>query len=636
MHISKVRSKRKTLFVEAVIDRKHADGAQRVQVVLQNGSDLFDLSDGLPQYRGMEVDRIDRKPDRVTFTNNQTIQVGEEAGVDRQLVWRDQIRHTIRQHLARQDQIDAAGHDVKTLSLFFVEQVADYVGDEAVLPGMFDELFREEWLRAGKPENQMPDPASVRVSYFPSTKTGVLKDTKGRASDAEFESRAYQEIIANKELILTKDNPRAFIFSHSALKEGWDNPNVFQVGFLRHTRSDLERRQQIGRGLRLPVNQAGRRVKDPAINRLTLVVDESFVEFRDGLNAEYEAAGGSKGEATELENADNEVLVRRRPELFDSDEFRELWKRIRYKARYRVSIIPDSLATVVAGSDHLDDLRFIQRRANVVQSATLEYDEHGHVITDEEAVSENRGERVLVTGQRLPDVVQLIEEQLQYGKFPLQLTRQTIANIVEHIITFDRDYGRYVLDDPERWARIVANAIRWETIEQMVDGINYEPVDEAEWYDAEVVFIDVETKTPPQPAKGNADPQSGVISDDGGRSLYDHVDYDSHVERAFARQLSNDPDRVKLFTKLPRRFKVATPVGEYAPDWAIVYEENGVERLYLVRETKDTRNLDDLDWDEKMRIKFAKRHFGAAPLGPVDYLHTTDKDGLLVVRRSRE
>lgn len=636
VHISKVRSKRKTLFVEAVIDRKHADGAQRVQVVLQNGSDLFDLSDGLPQYRGMEVDRIDRKPDRVTFTNNQTIQVGEEAGVDRQLVWRDQIRHTIRQHLARQDQIDAAGHDVKTLSLFFVEQVADYVGDEAVLPGMFDELFREEWLRAGKPENQMPDAASVRVSYFPSTKTGVLKDTKGRASDAEFEARAYQEIIANKELILTKDNPRAFIFSHSALKEGWDNPNVFQVGFLRHTRSDLERRQQIGRGLRLPVNQAGRRVKDPAINRLTLVVDESFVEFRDGLNAEYEAAGGSKGEATELENADNEVLVRRRPELFESDEFRELWKRIRYKARYRVSIIPDSLATVVAGSDHLDDLRFIQRRANVVQSATLEYDEHGHVITDEEAVSENRGERVLVTGQRLPDVVQLIEEQLQYGKFPLQLTRQTIANIVEHIITFDRDYGRYVLDDPERWARIVANAIRWETIEQMVDGINYEPVDEAEWYDAEVVFIDVETKTPPQPAKGNADPQSGVISDDGGRSLYDHIDYDSHVERAFARQLSNDPDRVKLFTKLPRRFKVATPVGEYAPDWAIVYEENGVERLYLVRETKDTRNLDDLDWDEKMRIKFAKHHFGAAPLGPVDYLHTTDKDGLLVSRSERE
>nr|WP_274617502.1 hypothetical protein [Nesterenkonia sp. AY15] len=171
----------------------------------------------------------------------------------------------------------------------------------------------------------------------------------------------------------------------------------------------------------------------------------------------------------------------------------------------------------------------------------------------------------------------------------------------------------------------------------MIDGITYEPVDEAEWYDAEVVFVDVESKTPVQPSKGNPDPQAGVIEDQGGRSLYDHVDYDSHVERAFARQLENDTDRVKLFTKLPRRFKVATPVGEYAPDWAIVYEEDGAERLYLVRETKDTRNLEDLDWDEKMRIKFAGRHFHAAPRGQVGYLHTTEKDGVLSLPdRSKE
>ncbi|RAE80960.1 Type III site-specific deoxyribonuclease, partial [Burkholderia multivorans] len=95
----------------------------------------------------------------------------------------------------------------------------------------------------------------------------ILKDTSGRASDAELEARAYQEIIANKELILDRANPRAFIFSHSALKEGWDNPNVFQVGSLRHTRSELERHQQIGRGLRLPVDQCDHRVMDPAINR---------------------------------------------------------------------------------------------------------------------------------------------------------------------------------------------------------------------------------------------------------------------------------------------------------------------------------------------------------------------------------
>ncbi len=629
IRLDKLRSVRKRLMAEAVIDKA---GGKRVPVVLQSGTDLFEESGKLPQYRGLVVDSIERKPDRVVFENKLVVQVGTETGVDAEAVWRDQIRYTIRTHLARQGQIDSMNRGVKVLSLFFVESVADYVGDQAVLPAMFDKLFREEWLRAGHPESEMPDPADLRVAYFPSTKTGILKDTSGRASDAELEARAYEEIIANKELILDRANPRAFIFSHSALKEGWDNPNVFQVGFLRHTRSELERRQQIGRGLRLPVDQNGHRVMDQDINRLTLIVDEAFTDFRDGLNAEYVASGASGETGPDVDNADNEVIVRRRPALFESQEFAELWKRIRYKARYRVTVDPDALCIVVAASEHLADLEFIERRANVVQSADLVYDDEGHVITTDSAVAESRGERIVVAGQRLPDVVQLIEDQLQYGKFPLQLTRPTLAGIVREILNYpDREYARHVLDDPDRWARIVANAVRIEAIEQMVSGINYEPLDETEWWDAEVVFLEVESKAPSQSLPSNPDPQSGIIAaPKGGVNLYDHVDYDSHVERAFAAQLENDRDHVKLFTKLPRRFRVRTPVGEYSPDWAIVYDEDGTQRLYLVRETKDTRNLDDLGWDEAMRIRFAERHFDAAPRGVVDYNFTTDKRGVLV------
>ena len=565
IRLDKLRSVRKRLMAEAVIDKA---GGKRVPVVLQSGTDLFEESGKLPQYRGLVVDSIERKPDRVVFENKLVVQVGTETGVDAEAVWRDQIRYTIRTHLARQGQIDSMNRGVKVLSLFFVESVADYVGDQAVLPAMFDKLFREEWLRAGHPESEMPDPAELRVAYFPSTKTGILKDTSGRASDAELEARAYEEIIANKELILDRANPRAFIFSHSALKEGWDNPNVFQVGFLRHTRSELERRQQIGRGLRLPVDQNGHRVMDQDINRLTLIVDEAFTEFRDGLNAEYVASGGSGETGPDIDNADNEVIIRRRPTLFESHEFAELWKRIRYKANYRVTVDPDVLCIVVAASEHLADLEFIERRANVVQSADLVYDDEGHVITADSAVAESRGERIVVAGQRLPDVVQLIEDQLQYGKFPLQLTRPTLAGIVREILNYpDREYARHVLDDPDRWARIVANAVRIEAIEQMVRGINYEPLDETEWWDAEVVFLEVESKTPSQSLPSNPDPQSGIIAaPKGGVNLYDHVDYDSHVERAFAAQLENDRDHVKLFTKLPRRFRVRTPVGEYSPD----------------------------------------------------------------------
>ncbi len=630
VRITKVRSQKKRLMAEAVIDVSSGKETKHAEVILSPGTDLFDESGQLPQYRGMVVESLERKPDRVVFENGLTIKVDEEVGVDRFAIWRDQVRHTIRQHLNRQSQIDATGHSVKVLSLFFVEHVADYVGKEATLPAMFDELYREEWARTCKPIADMPNPEELRVSYFPSTKTGILKDTSGRATDAEFEARAYQEIIANKELILDRANPRAFIFSHSALKEGWDNPNVFQVGFLRHSRSDLERRQQIGRGLRLPVDQSGNRIMDPSINRLTLIVDESFIEFRDALNSEYagvDSGSGSSGPPP-VENADNEVIIRRRPALFKSPEFAELWNRIRYKARYRVTVEPASLAEVVGQSKHLDELKFIQRRANVVQSADLEYDETGRVITSDSAVAESRGERIVIVGQRLPDVVQLIEDHLQYGKFPLQLTRSTIAKILRAI---PDEHTRHVLDDPDRWARIIANTIRTEAIEQMVENITYEPMEEETWWDAEVVFLEVESKHPPKPQPGDPDPQSGVIrAKDDDTNLFDWVDYDSHVEREFSKQLSNDRDRVKLFTKLPRRFKVKTPVGEYSPDWAIVYEDkdSGVQRLYLIRETKGTLKLNDLEWDEEKRIQFARWHFSAAPKGAVGYTHTTDKDGL--------
>lgn len=635
VRIDKVTSRTRRLFAEAVITQKGAHENRRIEVVLQEETDLFDESEELPEYQGLVVRSIDRKPDRVTFENGLVLEVGDEYGVDGQAVWRDQVRHTIRQHLKRQDEVDAAGRAIKVLSLFFVERVADYVGGEALLPQMFDELLAQEWTGAGKPADEMPDPATLRVAYFPSTKTGIYKDAYGNSKEAqEQQARAYEEIIEHKERILDRANPRAFIFSHSALREGWDNPNVFQVGFLRHSRSDTERRQQIGRGLRLPVEQAEgtfRRVHDPAICRLTLVVDESFTDFKKGLNAEYLAmgragTGNGDGDGPEVDDADHEVVIRRRQDRFISPEFAELWKRIRYKARYRVDVDPDKLAEVVADSEHLDGLRFIGRRANIVQSADVEYDEQGLVVTRDTAVGEVAGERIVFVGQRLPNVLALIEDQLQYGKFPLKLTRPTIAKIVGAV---PDSHKRRVLDDPNQWARIVADAIRHEAIEQMVKGINYEPMDEETWWDAEVVFLEVERKTPQQPQPGNRDPQSGVVAAPaGGANLFDQVDYDSHVERNFAELLEAERGHVKVFTKLPRRFRVRTPVGEYSPDWALVYEQDGTERVHLVRETKDTLNLDDLEWGEKMRIRFGAKHFEAAPAGDVNYTHTTDHDGL--------
>ncbi|MGK7222242.1 DEAD/DEAH box helicase family protein [Kocuria flava] len=623
---NKLRSKNKRLMAEVVMDCDTAGGPKRQDVVLQNGMDLYEESEGLDQYRGMVVDRFERKPDRIVFENGLIVHKGEEIGVDRESVWKDQVRHTIRQHLKKQQALDGTDRDVKVLSLFFVEHVSDYVGAEAPLPQMFDALFREEWERAGNSRNSCPDPSSVRVHYFPSTKTGIYKDTKGNATDSEFEERAYQEIIANKELLLTRENPRAFIFSHSALKEGWDNPNVFQVGFLRHTRSELERRQQIGRGLRLPVDTVGRRVLDNAQNKLTLIVDEAFSDFRDGLNREYIASGGSSATQADVENADHEVVVTRRNDLFTSEEFKELWKRIRYKARYRVTLDPSILPLSIAQSESLDEIDYLTQRGNVLQTAELRYDDKGFVVTADVDVNEDRGTSLSIKGQRLPDPVRLVEDQLLTTKFPLQLTRPTIMAI---LAALPLQKKRKAIHDPERWSRIVAKAIRQTTIEQMVEHITYEALPDEKSWDAEVVFVEAESITPPPPSPG-VDPSYGVAAArDGGSNLYDATIYDSHVERSFAEQLEND-DRVVLFTKLPRRFKVGTPVGEYSPDWAIVYDDDGNHRLYLVRESKDTTHLEDLDWSEQMRIRFAGNHFAAAPNGLVEYAHTDARSGLRI------
>jgi len=630
VRVDKLRSKAKRLFAEVVIDVDAAAGPHRKSAVLQNGDDLYEVSKGLDQYRGLVVDRFERKPDRIIFENGLELRVGEETGVDRAAVWEDQVRHTIRAHLQRQAQIDAAGHDVKVLSLFFVDRVSDYWPvegqPEPVLPAMFDALYRQEWERAGKDAENCPDPAALRVHYFPSTKTGIYKDATGESKDAqEQQARAYEEIVANKELILTKDNPRAFIFSHSALKEGWDNPNVFQVGFLRHSGSEVERRQQVGRGLRLPVDETGRRIADSSVCRLTLVVDETFGEFRDGLNREYASTGAGPG--PEPDDADRTIVVRRRDDRFSSPEFAELWKRIRYKARYRVRLDPKVLPQAVAGSSHLEDINYLAKRANVVQSGDLIYDEHGKVITADAEVAESAGASVTVVGQRLPDLVRLVEDQLLATKFPLQLTRPTVCAIIAAV---PPNLQARAIDDPSRWARIVATAIRSVTIEEMVKHIAYEPDPEADWWDAEVVFLEAEERDLP-PARDGAMVERGVVAAPvGGLNLYDHVVHDSGGERDFATQLENASDHVRLFTKLPRRFKVRTPVGEYSPDWAIVYDDEGATRLYLIRETKGTTNLADLDWDEQMRIRFARHHFAAAPNGTVDYSFTTAEAGLRV------
>jgi type III restriction enzyme len=270
-------------------------GPKEKSVTVKQGDDLFTRSEERAVYRdGYEIAEINAEPanEYLRFANGRTLRLGEEMGGLRDDVWRAQIKHTVRKHLDKELQV--AGRGIKVLSLFFIDRVAnyrDYGTDGQPVPGKFATAFEEvlgelrkdaqyrtvSWL--GEP------PERVHNGYFAQDKKGVLKDTRG---DTQLDDEVYNLIMKEKERLLSLDEPLRFIFSHSALREGWDNPNVFQICTLNESKSAIKKRQEIGRGLRLPVDQSGVRVFDESINKLYVMANESYEDFARALQTEYE------------------------------------------------------------------------------------------------------------------------------------------------------------------------------------------------------------------------------------------------------------------------------------------------------------------------------------------------------------
>ena len=277
------------------INVQTSEGPKEKSIVLKNGADLFTLSNERACYQqGFSVAEINAEPGNefVRFNNGRVLRLGEESGGLREDIWRTQIKHTIKKHLDKELQVRSRG--IKVLSLFFIDRVANYRDyDEAGQPvkGKFacsfeaelsalakDESYKElEWLK--QPVEKLHD------GYFAQDRKGVYRDTRG---DTEADDKVYDLIMKNKEQLLSMDEPLRFIFSHSALREGWDNPNVFQICTLNETRSPIKKRQEIGRGLRLPVDQTGLRVFDESVNKLYVMANESYEDFARALQTEYE------------------------------------------------------------------------------------------------------------------------------------------------------------------------------------------------------------------------------------------------------------------------------------------------------------------------------------------------------------
>lgn len=539
----------------------------------------------------------------------------------------------------------------------------------------FDELFREERARSAQWQELLPqDPSALRRAYFAQMKkrggTAQFQDSS-ETRTTKADDDAYELIMRDKAGLLDEQQPVRFIFSHSALREGWDNPNIFQICTLREMGAEVERRQTIGRGLRLPVDRTGERVPDPGVAQLTVVANESYQNFAKSLQTEYEKSGveigrvrpqefskiplfaehiepgGPKFFGFERSNAlyqhleqegfikdgkltsayqPNQVgfslrlepfflpyestiidhigrasmdkyvkpASKRQPrrlnkELFANPEFEEFWRKIARRTTYRVSVDRDDLITKAVA---------VIKEAPAVEALRIQVTKAGVKILRGGTKADERGVRSadLKGSYELPDIVTELQEATS-------LTRKTIVDILV-------GSGRLAefIGNPNDFIQMVKTRLQSVLAEIVVEGIQYEQI-------GGYVYELRELQRDGLEEKDRFIDQMYELQHPE-KSDFDYVVYDSGPERDFAELLDGRED-VKLFMKLPSKFKVPTPVGDYNPDWAIIKHEDGEDRIYMIRETKSTLDEVRRRPTENAKIKAATKHFAA--IGITDY-----------------
>lgn len=605
---------------------------RRVLRKLKRGDDLFELSNGLETYRGHVVADVDAGRDSLAFTNGVELFAGEAVGdVDEQLLRRIQIREAIKAHFDKEQRLFPQG--IKVLTLFFIDEVAkyrDYARDDE--KGEYARVFEEEYWQYVQEEGlglangdygrylQGIQAAGTHSGYFSiDRKTRRLADPqvekRGENAGLSNDADAYDLILKDKERLLSLDEPVRFVFSHSALREGWDNPNVFVICLLKHSDNNLSRRQEVGRGLRLAVDQAGERMDDPAhvheINVLTVVANESYQAFVSALQQDIRDSLSSRplraNQATALEIEDERrsrlnLLTAR----FGAAPFQALWQGINFRATYQVRFDSDELVRrAVQALDQqlrVTSMQYSVQRGE--QNASIERDD----LADADAfVLQATQVAAVRPSPRAPVKHDLI------GKVAAatQLTRRTTLTILQGIAqaTFEQ-----LRRNPEQFMAQVARLVNEQKALLVADSLVYALTGERY---ADSVF-----------QQGQLRLEAGQAGPRLERHVYQHVGADSQVEQAFVRQLDSC-EQVAVYAKLPRGFLIPTPVGGYTPDWAIALTDG----RHLVVETKGSASMMDLSAVERTKISCAERFFAAInaarPENPVRYLVVNDFQGLL-------
>lgn len=567
-----VVARKRTVMARLAVHRRLAGGAIKEVVVTVRPGDNLEARTNRSDYAAYTVERIDVGMEggeaAIHFSNGLVLEQGQVAGREQTVIWEQQIAYTIEEHFRKQQRLLQQG--IKVLSLFFIDRVDNYVHPESLLRRLFNAAFAR--IAAQYPDvcralwgSAAVDPETVQAAYFAnrSARSGETVYLDSKTGESQHDKAVYDLIMRNKERLLSLEEPVAFIFSHSALREGWDNPNVFQICTLNQTTSEVKKRQEIGRGIRLAVNQAGARIHDPGVNRLTVVANESYQSYVASLQTEYAEDYGPEGTPPQPTDARARQVVSRVEARYRSADFRRLWERISPRTRYTVRIDSERLIRDVIAALNQAEIRPPRIAIRTAQVQMQDGSLHT-LVTDQPAALASAPD------VPLPNLVALMEDLLQRATPPLRLSRRTLLDIYRRC-----DRQQEGLDNPFEFANTAVRLITDRLLEQLVEGIHYERSGAA--YAIE------------QFAPEFAALQAHLVP--ATRSIYDHVVVESAAEAAFAQALERDP-RVRLYVKLPDWFTVPTPLGDHHPGWAIVFTEDDADVRYLVCEVQPAPNRD--------------------------------------------
>ena len=642
------------------------DGPKEKTVSIKQGDDLFHKSGELALYRdGYQIAEINAEPgsEFIRLSNGKTLKLGQEVGGIRDDIWKVQIKHTVKKHLEKELQVQSRG--IKVLSLFFIDRVAnyrDYDSDGKPIAGKFANAFEEAFKDLSKEERFKDIPwikepiEKLHNGYFAQDKKGVLKDSsEGRSTQADDD--VYNLIMKDKERLLSIDEPLRFIFSHSALREGWDNPNVFQICTLNESRSTVKKRQEIGRGLRLPVDQTGVRVFDETVNKLYVMANESYEDFARSLQTEYEEDCGvafgkvpvtAFAKLVTIVNGEEKPIGRDAAEIIKASLVAQ--NLIDKDGKIQPTFDPKKVGFLLNLPTEFTDLApsvvDLLSKHQIERHIRREKNEGTNRLKKEVALSpefqalwdkikprttfrvEFKTEHLITKAVEAIDKMSPIEApkiQVKSGLLKTEkggVTTQALSSAIESPVNNIKvipDILGYLqneteltrstlvkilkatkrLDEifinPQKFMDQVASIIKHELHRLLIDGIKYEKLaKDAENSEWEMVLFKNEELI---------DYLSAVQVN---KSVYDYVVWESDVERKFAEALDTRED-IKLFVKLPRWFQVETPIGTYNPDWAIL--KNDGQAFYLVRETKSTKDFMKLRNSESDKIRCGIKHF---------------------------